>query len=160
MKCFQNCCAVYLYQKVSKTDKTRWLNYVLFFISPIFSQSYLEVSFSLEGMPQTDLNPTPCAWPGSGLWYLNGTRIIMKLSEREPWMMKCIISCSKRREMGRWLLGGKRKPSDGGKEKDKKWSVNLWLGFTSVGQGKNPAPVCALCSKVLANKALKLCKLR
>lgn len=83
----------------------------------------------------------------------------MQLNEREPWMTKCIISCGERREMGRWPLGGKRKPGDGGKEKDKKWSVNLWPGFTSVGQEKNPAPLCAPRSKVLANKALKLCKL-
>ena len=39
-------------------------------------------------------------------------------------------------------------------------SEYLSLGFTSVGPDDNPLPVCVLCSEVLANEALKPCKLR
>ena len=74
-----------------------------------------------------------------------------------------------------WLVGGKRKAdksnatsesSDNESLKTKKkvrrkYSTEyLSLGFTSLGPEDNPLPVCVLCSEVLANEALKPCKLR
>ena len=71
--------------------------------------------------------------------------------------------------MDRWLSGVKRKAiltCEGQNEKKiikacRKYSSEyLSLGFTSVGPEDNPLPVCVLCSEVLANEALKPCKLR
>ncbi|CAL9694137.1 unnamed protein product [Knipowitschia caucasica] len=39
-------------------------------------------------------------------------------------------------------------------------SEYLALGFTTMGHEDNPRPVCVICSEVLANEALKPCKLR
>lgn len=49
---------------------------------------------------------------------------------------------AKEAKSGGGCLVEKKKAGDGGEEKDKKSSVNLWLGFTSVGQEDNPVPVC------------------
>uniref|UniRef100_A0A3Q1FZU4 Uncharacterized protein n=1 Tax=Acanthochromis polyacanthus TaxID=80966 RepID=A0A3Q1FZU4_9TELE len=46
-------------------------------------------------------------------------------------------------------------------KKQRKFSSEyLSLGFTSVGPDDNPLPVCVICAEVLANEALKPCKLR
>ena len=77
--------------------------------------------------------------------------------------------------MERWLVGGKRKADESNatsessdneslktkKKVRRKYSTEyLSLGFTSLGPEDNPLPVCVLCSEVLANEALKPCKLR
>ena len=76
--------------------------------------------------------------------------------------------------MERWLVGGKRKADESNatsessdneslktkKKVRRKYSTEyLSLGFTSLGPEDNPLPVCVLCSEVLANEALKPCKL-